>query len=150
MSNEEPEKQETSEEPISPVSSMIMSRMRAPLILLIVIYAVTIVGFILIPGVDDEGNPWRMSIFHAFYYVSFTATTIGFGEIPYALNDAQRLWVICTIYMTVIAWLYAIGKILSLIQDPIFKKALYENRFHSQVSKIHEPFSVSVSNAKTG
>ena len=150
MSNEEPEKQETSEEPISPVSSMIMSRMRAPLILLIVIYAVTIVGFILIPGVDDEGNPWRMSIFHAFYYVSFTATTIGFGEIPYALNDAQRLWVICTIYMTVIAWLFAIGKILSLIQDPIFKKSLNENRFKNQASQIHEPFYLVCGLGETG
>ena len=150
MSNEEPDKQETSEEAINPVISMILWRMRAPLILLIIIYAVTILGLILIPGVDDEGNPWHMSIFHAFYFVSFTATTIGFGEIPYALNDAQRLWVICTIYMTVIAWLYAIGKILTLIQDPIFKKSLSENRFKSQVSKIHEPFYLVCGLGETG
>ncbi len=150
MSNEEAGKQETSEEAISPVFSMLMWRMRAPLILLIVIYAIAMLGLILIPGVDDEGNLWRMSIFHAFYYVSFTATTIGFGEIPYALNDAQRLWVICTIYMTVIAWLYAIGKILSLVQDPIFKKALYENRFKNQVSKIHEPFYLVCGLGETG
>ncbi|NOQ69108.1 MAG: potassium transporter TrkA [Gammaproteobacteria bacterium] len=150
MSNEEAGKQETSEETISPVFSMIMSRMRAPLILLIIVYAVAMVGLILIPGVDDEGKLWRMSIFHAFYYVSFTATTIGFGEIPYALNDAQRLWVICTIYMTVIAWLYAIGKILSLVQDPVFKKALYENRFKNQVSQIHEPFYLVCGLGETG
>ncbi len=150
MSNEEAGKQETSEEAISPVFSMIMSRMRAPLILLIIVYAVAMVGLILIPGIDDEGKLWRMSIFHAFYYVSFTATTIGFGEIPYALNDAQRLWVICTIYMTVIAWLYAIGKILSLVQDPVFKKALYENRFKNQVSQIHEPFYLVCGLGETG
>jgi voltage-gated potassium channel len=150
MSIEEAGKQEISEEAISPVFSMVMSRMRAPLIILIIIYAISIVGLILIPGVDDEGNLWRMSIFHAFYYVSFTATTIGFGEIPYALNDAQRLWVICTIYMAVIAWLYAIGKILSLIQDPIFKKALNENSFKSQVSNIHEPFYLVCGLGETG
>jgi len=150
MSNEEPDKQETSEEAINPVVSMIMLRMRTPLIILISVYAITILGLLLIPGVDDQGNPWRMSIFHALYYVSFTATTIGFGEIPYALNDAQRLWVLCTIYMTVIAWLFAIGNILALVQNPIFKKALNENRFKNQVSKIHEPFYLVCGLGETG
>lgn len=150
MHNEEPEKLETSEEIINPVISMIMSRMRAPLIILIVIYAISMLGMIAIPGVDDQGNPWRMSIFHALYYVSFTATTIGFGEIPYALNDAQRLWVICTIYMTVIAWLYAIGNILGLVQDPVFRKARNENKFKRQVNKIHEPFYLVCGLGETG
>ncbi|MDB4575675.1 NAD-binding protein [bacterium] len=150
MNNEEPEKKENSEEAINPVISMIMSRMRMPLIILIVIYAVSMIGMVAIPGHDDHGNPWHMSIFHAFYYVSFTATTIGFGEIPYALNDAQRLWVICTIYMTVIAWLYAIGNILGLVQDPVFKKARNENRFRHQVNKIHERFYLVCGLGETG
>ncbi|NOQ88530.1 MAG: potassium transporter TrkA, partial [Gammaproteobacteria bacterium] len=150
MRNEETDKQETSEEAINPVVSMIMLRMRTPLIILISVYAITILGLLLIPGVDDQGNPWRMSIFHAFYYVSFTATTIGFGEIPYALNDAQRLWVLCTIYMTVIAWLFAIGNILALVQNPIFKKALNENRFKNHVRKIQEPFYLVCGLGETG
>ena len=150
MMNEEPEKQEASQEVINPVISMIMSRMRVPLIILIVIYATSMLGMIMIPGVDDKGNPWHMSIFHAFYYVSFTATTIGFGEIPYALNDAQRLWVICTIYMTVIAWLYAIGNILGLVQDPVFKKTRSENKFKHQVNKIHEHFYLVCGLGETG
>ncbi len=150
MKNQEPEKKENSEEAINPVISMIMSRMRVPLIILIVIYAISMAGLIAIPGHDDHGNPWHMSIFHAFYYVSFTATTIGFGEIPFALNDAQRLWVICTIYMTVIAWLYAIGNILGLVQDPVFKKARNENRFRHQVNKIHERFYLVCGLGETG
>jgi voltage-gated potassium channel len=150
MMNEEPEKEETSQEVINPVISMIMSRMRMPLIILVVIYATFMLGMIMIPGVDDKGNPWHMSIFHAFYYVSFTATTIGFGEIPYALNDAQRLWVICTIYMTVIAWLYAIGSILGLVQDPVFKKIRSENKFKHQVNKIHEHYYLVCGLGETG
>jgi len=150
MMHEEPEKQEASQEVINPVISMIMSRMRVPLIILIVIYATSMLGMVMIPGVDDQGNPWHMSIFHAFYYVSFTATTIGFGEIPYALNDAQRLWVICTIYMTVIAWLYAIGNILGLVQDPVFKKTRSENKFKHQVNKIHEHFYLVCGLGETG
>jgi Trk K+ transport system NAD-binding subunit len=150
MSKQDPDKQETPEEVISPVMSMIMARMRAPLILLIIIYSVAITGLILIPGVDDQGNPWRMSIFHAFYYVSFTATTIGFGEIPYELSDPQRFWVICTIYMTVIAWFYAIGNILGLVQDPVFIKARNENRFRKQVNKIRDRFYLVCGLGETG
>jgi voltage-gated potassium channel len=150
MSTEEPIQLETSEESIEPATSMIMRRMRAPLLFLIVVYAIAILGLILIPGIDNEGNPWRMSIFHAFYYVSFTATTIGFGEIPYALNDAQRLWVLCTIYMTVIGWLYAIGNVLSLVQDPVFRKTRDESHFKSQARKIREPFYLVCGLGETG
>ncbi len=150
MSTEEPVPQETSEESIEPATSMIMRRMRAPLLFLIVVYAIAILGLILIPGVDDKGNIWHMSIFHAFYYVSFTATTIGFGEIPYALNDAQRMWVLCTIYMTVIGWLFAIGNILSLVQDPAFRKSRDESRFKHQVKKIREPFYLVCGLGETG
>ena len=41
-----------------------------------------------------------MSIFHAFYVMSYTATTIGFGEVPHPFNDAQRLWVTFAIYLS--------------------------------------------------
>ena len=34
-----------------------------------------------------------MGFFDAFYFMSYTATTIGFGELPQAFNDAQRMWV---------------------------------------------------------
>ena len=58
-----------------------------------------------------------MGFFDAFYFMSYTATTIGFGELPYPFTDAQRLWVTITIYLTVIGWAYAIGSLLTLLQD---------------------------------
>ncbi len=62
---------------------MIMRRMRAPLILLVLIMSVSVLGLSLVPGLpDDSGNPTRMSLFHALYFMSYTATTIGFGEVP--------------------------------------------------------------------
>ncbi len=127
-----------------------LRRMRAPLIVLICIYAISILGFVLIPGMDDQGEPWRMSFFHAFYFVSYMATTIGFGEIPYAFTDTQRFWAIVTIYLSVIAWLYAIGTILTLIQDPALKRALTENRFTRQVQHIREPFYIVCGYGDTG
>ncbi len=99
------------------VTSLILRRMRTPLILIVLVYSLAIVGLLLIPGVDDKGNVWHMSIFHAFYFVSFTATTIGFGEIPFPLTDAQRLWTVLIVYLTVIGWFYALGTVISLIQD---------------------------------
>jgi len=132
------------------VTSMILRRMRTPFILLITVYNVAILGMILMPGIDDQGNPWHMSIFHAFYFVSFTATTIGFGEIPYPLSEAQRLWAVFSIYILVIAWLYAIGKILTLIQDPHFKAAVTSSRFRKNVRSIHEPFYLVCGLGETG
>ena len=132
------------------VTSMILRRMRRPFIQLIIVYNIAILGMILIPGVDDQGNTWHMSIFHAFYFVSYTATTIGFGEIPYALSEAQRLWAVFSIYILVIAWLYAIGKILTLIQDPHFKRAVTNTRFRKTVSAINEPFYLVCGLGETG
>src|SRR5689334_12410125 len=72
---------------------LVMRRMRAPLITLIVIFSVSVIGLTLIPGVDEHGNVARISLFESFYFMSYTATTIGFGELPYPFTAGQRLWV---------------------------------------------------------
>jgi len=129
---------------------LILRRMRAPLVLLIVAYAVSILGMVLIPGTDPQGKPWHMDFFHAFYFVSYMATTIGFGELPYEFNEAQRMWTVVAVYLTVISWLYAIGKILSLIQDPAFKQAVVEQSFARGVSRMAEPFYIVCGYGDTG
>ena len=83
---------------------LVLRRMRAPLIVLILIFAVSVLGLTLIPGEDDQGRRYHMGIFEAFYFMSYTASTIGFGEIPYAFTGGQRLWVTVSIYLTVIGW----------------------------------------------
>ena len=132
------------------VTLIILRRMRVPFLLLIGVYSITILGMVLIPGVDDQGNTWHMSFFHAFYFVSFTATTIGFGEIPYALTEAQRLWALVTVYSTVIAWFYALGKILGLIQDKAFRKAVATNKFKNDIKTLHQPFYLICGFGETG
>lgn len=129
---------------------IVVRRMRAPLILLIVAYSVSIAGLVLIPGVDDSGQPWRFDFLHAFYFVSYMGSTIGFGEIPYAFTPAQRLWVTLCIFLTVIAWLYAIGRIISLIQEPSFRSAIAEAGFVRAVRQIYEPFWVICGYGETG
>ncbi len=125
-------------------------RMRAPLLLLIFAYSVSVGGLVLMPGVDDQGNPWRFDFFHAFYFVSFMSSTIGFGEIPYAFSGAQRLWVAFCIFLTVIAWLYAIGRIFTLMQDPAFRRAVTEARFILDVRGIRTPFYIICGYGETG
>jgi len=58
---------------------VIMRRMRAPLIILIVIFAISVLGLVLIPGEDPAGEPFHMTFFDAFYFMSYTASTIGVG-----------------------------------------------------------------------
>jgi Trk K+ transport system NAD-binding subunit len=129
---------------------LILRRMRAPLIVLIAVYAISVLGLTLIPGQDGSGNPWRMGFFHAFYFMSYTATTIGFGEIPYAFTDAQRLWVTVSIYLTVIGWAYAIGSMLALLQDRGFRQALELQRFARRVRRLSEPFLLIAGYGHTG
>ncbi len=133
----------------SPIYTIIR-RLRSPLILLIIVYAISIIGFVLIPGVDDQGQPFKMGFFHSFYFVSFMATTIGFGEIPYAFTDAQRYWTLVTMYATVISWLYCIGALLSVFQDKIFLNQLKMNAVARKIKNIREPFYIICGYGDTG
>lgn len=119
---------------------ILLRRLRQPLVVLIGVYAVAVVGFTLIPGVAPDGQPWRMSFLHAFYFVSFLGTTIGLGEIPYPFSDPQRLWATASIYGTVVAWLYGIGALFGILQDPLFRRILHENSVERAVRRIREPF----------
>jgi len=129
---------------------LILRRMRAPLITLIVIFAVSVVGLTLIPGRDADGRLWRMGFFDAFYFMSYTASTIGFGELPTPFSGAQRLWVTVTIYLTVIGWAYAIGSLLTLLQDRAFRQALALRRFARRVVRLREPFLLIAGYGQTG
>lgn len=129
---------------------VLLRRLRAPLITLIVVYAVSIYGLVLIPGQDDQGNVWHMSYFHAFYFVSFMGSTIGFGEIPYAFTDAQRMWTLCTIYACVVAWLYGIGTTLAVFQDSGFTRLLRLRSFVNHVRSLREPFYLICGYGVTG
>lgn len=127
-----------------------LRRLRAPIILLILVYAVGMLGMVLIPGQDAEGNAWRMSFFHAFYFVSYTAPTIGFGEIPYPFTDSQRLWATAVIYMSVVGWAYAITSILALRGDQAFLDALHTQGVSSEVRRLGEPFYIVCGFGETG
>jgi len=129
---------------------MLMRRMRVPLITLIVVYSVSVLGFALIPGVDDQGQPYRMGFFHAFYFVSFMGSTIGFGEIPYAFTSAQRMWAMLTIYASVIAWLYSIGTMISIFQEPVFGRLMRRRSFAAKVAALHQPFYLICGYGVTG
>lgn len=135
---------------IPTVFFLILRRLRNPLIFLVCVYAIAVFGLTLIPGIDDQGQPWRMDFFHAFYFVSFMGSTIGFGEIPYPFTDEQRFWVMICIYISVFAWLYAIGTALAMVQDPAFRYAMTHNSFARNVRRIVEPFFIVCSYGDTG
>ena len=91
-----------------------------------------------------------MGFFDAFYFMSYTATTIGFGELPYPFTYSQRMWVTISIYLTVIGWAYAIGSLLALLQDRAFRSALALQHFSRKVSRLREPFVLVAGYGRTG
>ena len=129
---------------------LVLRRLRAPLITLIAVYAIAVVGLVAVPGETPDGQPWRMGFFHAFYVMSYTATTIGFGEIPYPFTDAQRLWVTFSIYLSVIGWAYAIGSVFALSQDATFRSAASRAVFLRRVAGLREPYCVICGYGRSG
>jgi len=127
-----------------------LRRLRAPIILLVLVFSIGIVGLALIPGTDAAGHTWRMTIFDALYFMSYTASTIGFGEIPQAFNTAQRVWVTLIIYASVIGWAYLVANLLTLAQDRSFRTVLEVGRFRRQVRALREPFYLICGFGETG
>ena len=121
---------------------IIIRRMRIPFLVIIVTFSVSILGLTLIPGMDDQGHPYRMSFFDAFYFVSYMASTIGFGEAPYTFTYPQRLWVSFCIYLTVIGWFYGIGSIVALVQDKRLAREIDIARFRKKIHELSEPFTI--------
>jgi len=121
---------------------IIIRRMRTPLLVIIITFSITILGLVLIPGVDNNGKPYTMNFFDAIYFVSFMATTIGFGEVPYEFTYAQRMWVLFSIYINVIGWFYAIGAIVALIQDKKLLAELKISKFAKRINELKEPFVI--------
>ncbi len=121
---------------------VVLRYMRRPVFVLIIVYAIGITGMALIPGKDADGNVEYMSLFHAFYFFTYTATTTGFGEIPNEFTDTQRLWTIFCVYMGVVSWLYTISVIWRLVQNPHFQLALNENQFAKSVQRIMHSFFI--------
>lgn len=136
--------------PSSTAIFLVLRRMRAPLLVLICTFAIGVFGLTLIPGNDMDGRPWRMDVFDAFYFMSYTASTIGYGEIPQPFSTGQRMWVTIVIYMSVIAWAYAIGTVLALLQDKGFRTAVSSQRFSRSVRLLQEPFLLLVGYGQAG
>ncbi|WP_332671306.1 NAD-binding protein [Aromatoleum sp.] len=127
-----------------------MRRLRAPLILLISIIAISVLGLTLTPGEDADGNRTYLSFFHALYVMSYTATTIGFGEIPYAFSDQQRLWVTLCIYLSVVGWAYTLGTVFALLSDRSLQQAIRTQTFLGTVHRLREPFLLVCGYGETG
>lgn len=121
---------------------IILQRMRLPFVVITITYTIAMIGLILIPGMDNDGNQYQMTIFDAFYFVTYTATTIGFGELPFPFTNDQKIWITISIYLTVLGWFYGIGSLVSLLQDKLFLSEIAIARFKSSVKNIKEDFVI--------
>lgn len=135
---------------LSRITFIVMREMRGPLIALFFVYSTSILGMVFIPGIQVEGETQYMSIFHAFYFMTYTATTTGFGEIPVVFSNAQRFWAILCLYVSVITWFYAIGTIIRLVQNPFLLRALSEWQFSRKVKRIPGSFVILCGFGDTG
>ncbi|WP_290797819.1 NAD-binding protein [Halomonas sp.] len=135
---------------IDRVAMIVLRYMRRPLFALLLVYSVGIVGMALMPGQVVDGETTYMNLFHAFYFFTYTATTTGFGELPDGFSNEQRLWTIFCLYTGVIAWFYALGSLIGLVQNPHFTQAMDRFRFARKVEGNVEPFIILCGFGDTG
>lgn len=129
---------------------LVLRRLRAPLISLIVIYSVSVLGYVLIPGEDDSGQSYHMTFFEALYFVSYMGSTIGFGELPYEFTNAQRFWTLFCIYSTVVGWIYSIGAVIAILRDKSFIELILRSSFRRKVARLNSPFYLVCGYGLTG
>ena len=121
---------------------LILQRMRTPFLVIILTYTISIIGLLLIDGMDNEGKPYHLTIFDAFYFISYTATTIGFGETPFAFTYPQRIWVSMSIFFTVTGWFYSIGTLIALLQNKLFLEEFERAKFARKVAYLKEKYII--------
>ncbi len=120
---------------------ILLRRLRQPLMVLISVYAVAVLGFTLIPGVDPDGQPWTHEFsacvllrqFSGHHHrtgrdsLSLSATPSACGPRP---QSTARWWRGCT----------PLARLFSVLQDPLFRRILHENGVERAVRRIREPF----------
>jgi len=121
---------------------IILQKLRTPLLAIIVTYSIAILGMVLIPTLKENGEIYHLSFFDAFYFVSYMASTIGFGESPFDFTYAQKLWVTFSIYLTVIGWFYGIGALVTSITDKTLRFEMMRSRFKKEVNRIPTDFVI--------
>lgn len=133
------------------VSFIVLRHMRTPILVLICVYAVCLLGMVMVPGpLDENGEVTYMSFFHAYYFLAYTATTTGFGELPMAFSNSQRMWAVICLYVSVVTWLYAVGKIISLVKNPHLQAAIEESNFSRAVRNKSSDFYIVCGFGDTG
>lgn len=127
-----------------------LRHLRGPLIVIVSVFAGGIAGLVLLPGIDEGGGEWHMSFAEALYFMSYTATTIGFGEIPAEFTSTQRLWVTVIIFASVMGWAYLVASLLALTRDEAFRGALTAAAFARAIRSLREPFYLICGFGETG
>ena len=49
---------------------IVLKRLRTPFLVIIVTFAISILGMVLIPGADNSGKVYHLSFFDAFYFIT--------------------------------------------------------------------------------
>lgn len=138
------------ETPSTDAIFLVLRRMRVPLIVVVAIFTVAVLGLTVIPRPEPDGTVGYMSVFEAFYFISYAATTIGFGEAPGGFTNAHRLWTTYMIYFMVIGWAYAIGSLFAYLQDSALRNAIALQRFRRRVQGLKEPFLIVAGHGQVG
>jgi Trk K+ transport system NAD-binding subunit len=132
------------------ITKTIIRRLFIPLSIIFIVFTGATLGFYLIPGETPSGVAYSLTFFDAAFIVTYTATTIGFGEIPYPFTADQKIWMMIVIYTSVIAWLINIASILKIVQDKSLWREVLEISFEKHTEMLDNEFYLVLGFGRTG
>lgn len=125
------------------IIKMALDAMVMPVVMMVLIMSITVLGLVLIPGVGENGEATHLRFSEAFYFMLYTATTIGYGEIT-NFTYTQQLWVIFSIVLSVVGWFYLLSSVVRLMTNKIFQEKVKLKNKILEISKIRNRYILMV------
>lgn len=93
-------------------------------------------GLTLTPGLNpNTGDVHHLSFFDSFFIVTYTSTTIGYGEIPYPFTVEQRMYLAISIYIIVFLWFYLLSSFADIFKQNGFKELINKYKLSKHIYK---------------
>jgi len=114
----------------------ILKQLRTPLIVFFLGFMLIMLGLTLTPGYNPNTNEiHHLSFFDSFFIITYTSTTIGYGEIPYPFTTQQKMYLAISIYIIVFLWFYLLSSFADIFKQKKFHILLQKNKISKFVFK---------------
>ena len=121
---------------ISKIIFYILKELKTPLLVFFSGFSFIMIGLSLTPGYNPNTEEvYYLSFFESFYIITYTSTTIGYGELPYPFTIQQKMYLALSIYIIVFLWFYLLSSFADIFKKSKFKNIIKEYKLNKMIYK---------------